>query len=328
MRVGTGKARALRGVLAGALAAVLGAATGGAGAASAQPAFDADRAWADLVSQVRIGPRPPGSEGSRRTRELIDARMRQAGWRVETQRFEAGPPGARKVPMANLVATLDGAAPGRIALAAHYDTKRIPGAPGFVGANDGASGVAVLLELARHLARRPRAWSYSMLFFDGEEAFGERIAERDGLFGSREMAARMAASGELERLRAFVLVDMVGDADLNLQVGAGSAGWLVRLLRAAAAEPGLGAPLDPEPVPLIDDHTPFVRRGLAPVLALIDFEFGARRSPGPHWHTEADDLRAVSAESLGRTGELLVRFLGRLEAELDARGGVRSGGRP
>ena len=241
--------RAKRGVASLALVAVLGACEGSASPDRGLPAFDSERAWSDLVSQVRIGPRPAGSEGSRRARRLIADRLRQAGWRVEPHRFDARPPGGVDTPMANLVATLPGTSQDRIVLGTHYDTKRIPEAPGFVGANDGASGVAVLLELARQLRQRSRAWSYSLLFFDGEEAHGKRITSADGLFGSRALAARMQASGEFERIRAFVLIDMVGDADLNLQVGAGSADWLTRLLREAAARRGRDSLIDPEPHP-------------------------------------------------------------------------------
>ena len=311
----TPAARAVSGI---ALAAALSACEGSAGPETAPSAFDGQRAWADLVSQVRIGPRPAGSEGSLRVRRLISDRLRQAGWRVEPQRFEARLPDGAEIPMTNLIARLEGESPGRILLGTHFDTKRIADAPDFAGANDGASGVAVLLELARQLRQRPRAWSYTLLFFDGEEALGERITQRDGLYGSRALAARMRDSGEFERVRAFVLIDMVGDSDLNLQISADSAGWLASLWREAAAKLGRGELTDPDPVRLVDDHTPFVRLGLEPVLALIDFQFGARWTPGPFWHTAADDLRSVSAESLNSVGEILVQFLVELEAHLEA----------
>jgi glutaminyl-peptide cyclotransferase len=221
--------------------------------------------------------------------------------------------------MVNLIARLEGSGQKRIALATHYDTKLIPGVPDFAGANDGGSGTAVLLELARVLGRSPqRAAGYSLLFFDGEEARGPRITSEDGLYGSRALAREMQASGELDSLGAFVLVDMVGDADLDLSLDSASAPELVELVREAASALGVEGALAGPAVALIDDHVPFVERGLSPVLALIDFRFGARWMPGPRWHTAGDTLEAVSVESLNTVGRLLVEFLARLEGRLRA----------
>ena len=212
----------------------------------------------------------------------------------------------------NLIATLKGESTQRIWLGAHYDTKQIPGIR-FVGANDGASGVALLLEMARVLGPRKNPVTYEMVFFDGEEAIGRNITQRDGLFGSRALAKSMAEAGELEGIAAFVLVDMVADRDLNLTPDLGSAPWLQEALDAAATErdPGL---FDREAsLFLVDDHIPFRDAGLGDVLVLIDFQFGARATPGPSWHTSADDLESVSAESLNRVGKLLVQALGAME---------------
>jgi Zn-dependent M28 family amino/carboxypeptidase len=274
--------------------------------------FDGQRAFADLRDQVALGPRPMGSEASVKTRELITRRLRQAGWPAREIPFSAVGPSGEPVSGVNLIATLQGERPQRIWLGAHYDTKDIPGIR-FVGANDGASGVALLLETARVLARRKNPVTYELVFFDGEEAIGPNITQRDGLFGSRALAKSMADAGELEGIVAFVLVDMVADRDLNLTPDRGSARWLQEALDAAAAEQ------DPElfdrsaSLFLVDDHTPFRDAGLADVLALIDFQFGARTMPGPSWHTSADDLESVSAESLNRVGKLLVQALGAME---------------
>lgn len=283
------------------------------GAAQPLPPFDGERALRDLVEQVRIGPRPPGSPQAEATRQLIKTRLRQAGWPVESRPFQARGPAGEELAMANLVATLPGVREERIWIGAHYDTKRLLG---FLGANDGASGVAVLLELARVLGTEKRPFTVELVFFDGEEALGPSITPSDGLYGSRTLARELAEAGELERIAAFILVDMVGDRDLNLTLDRASAPWLTDILREQAGrlDPN---PIDPGPrVALLDDHTPFLERGLDDVLLIIDFQFGARETPGPLWHTAGDDLSAVSAESLNRVGQLLVQALERVEERL------------
>ncbi len=228
---------------------------------------------------------------------------------VEEQAFSAPSLRGEPVPMVNVVGRLAGSEEQMLLLGTHYDTKRFDGR--FVGANDGASGVAVLLEAARVLGRsRPRL-SMRMLFFDGEEAFGPTITQSDGLYGSRALAERMQREGELERVRALLLVDMVGDRDLNLAIDENSALDLVQIYLEEA-----GDLVDPsQSFALIDDHIPFRDRGLDQVLALIDFQYGSRNSPGPLWHTPADDLPAVSAESIDRVGDLVLRLVRRIETE-------------
>jgi Zn-dependent M28 family amino/carboxypeptidase len=286
---------------------------------------DAERAFEDLRDLVAIGPRPAGSPGAAAARQLIRSRLVQAGWPVREHGFEAQPPTGPPVPMVNLIASLDPSdaggtgsgqmQPGRILLGTHYDTKRIPG---FVGANDGASGVAVVLEVARVLAReRPRR-PVRLLFFDGEEAFGPSITARDGLYGSRALAAEMRESGELERVSAFLLVDMVGDRDLNLVRDLTSDPELYRELAEVARGLGLSEVLESGvSLALVDDHSPFQEAGLERVLAFLDFQFGAREgpgsSPGPLWHTAGDDLSAVSAQSLNIVTRLVVGMIRRLD---------------
>jgi hypothetical protein len=275
--------------------------------------FDGARAFADLRDLVAIGPRPSGSPGAERTRQLIRERLRQAGWRVEEHDFEVVAPNGRGVEMRNLIGVLPGRRPERVLGVTHYDTKQIPGVR-FVGANDGASGVAVLLEVARQLGSSPREHSHWLVFFDGEEAFGPEITADDGLYGSRALAERMQEADELGTIRALVLVDMVGDADLNLTHDLGSSSRLRRLLYEVARDRGLAGVLDGGTrLQVVDDHTPFARRGVQPVLALIDFQYGARVTPGPFWHRARDDLSAVSAESLNSVGTLTVELLERLD---------------
>ncbi len=276
-----------------AFAAVLTAGCGGAGAASsAAPAptvdrFDASRAWADLKMQVALGPRPAGSPASR----VLAERLRRA---LPAGRFEPVPGGLRNV---------SGSLPGRgkaILVAAHYDTKDIPG---FVGANDGAGGKATVLEVARALRRAggpacQRRVRFVML--DGEESPGpgdDGDFARTGLRGSRADAARTAG-----RLHRVIVVDFVADADLSLPREALSDPALWARLRAAARRVGAGR-VFPDRVAsgVLDDHIPYRERGV-PSIDLIDFDY-------PPWHTVRDDLDAVSPRSLDAAGEALVEML-------------------
>ncbi len=241
-----------------------------------------------------------------RARELIRERLRQAGWPVEEHPFEVTRPGDAPVPMVNLIARRGGASPERLLLITHYDTKDIPGIA-FVGANDGASGAAVLLELARVLAAAELPLTTELVFADGEEAFGTSITNEDGLYGSTALAERMQRDGSLAQLRSVILVDMVGDRDLNLVSDLGSSALLREIFAREARALGQGGIVDPSAImAVVDDHTPFASRGVEHVLALIDFQFGARVSPGPLWHTAGDTLDAVSAASLNSVGSVLV----------------------
>lgn len=282
-------------------------------------AFDGERAFRDLVEQVRHGPRHPGSPGSEAVRELIRSRARQAGWSVREHPFLAAHPDGTRSPMLNLIAELPGADPGVVMVVAHYDTKRLPAQPGFVGANDGASGVAVLLELARVWPRRERRLSYRLVFFDGEEAVGDNIRGNDGLYGSRALAEQMRADGSLAQLRALILIDMIGDKDLNVSWGSDSDPRLSTRFAEIAQRAGIALA---GPMGLVDDHTPFVAAGARPVLSLIDFHYGDRSSPGWRWHTSGDTLEGVSASSLNRFGGALVEFLASVEPELAERAGA------
>jgi glutaminyl-peptide cyclotransferase len=266
------------------LVVALTAGCGGGSAAGVVDRFDAERAFRDLRAQVDLGPRPAGSAASRVLAERLRAQ-------IPGGHFESVPGGLR-----NVVGRL----PGRgkaILVGAHYDTKDLPG---FVGANDGASGTATVLELARALRHGRRACDREIrfVFFDGEESpRGSNDFLRDGLRGSRADARAHA-----RELSAMVLVDFVGDRDLSIPREASSDPALWRVLRAGArragtfrAFPGLVSG------PVLDDHTPFQERGVRSI-DLIDFTY-------PYWHRPTDSLDKVSAASLDEAGEALVEML-------------------
>jgi glutaminyl-peptide cyclotransferase len=289
---------------------------------AAERQFEGERAFRDLRHQVELGPRPSGSRGAAATRDWLRKELGEAGWNVREQRFQGiAPGGIPVVDMVNLIAERPGREDRAIVFGTHYDTKRMERR--FVGANDGASGTAVLVELARALGPAPSRYTIRLLFFDGEEAFGEYITPQDGLYGSKALADEMLRSGELQNTRALINIDMIGDKDLNIGVDMNSDPELRELLIREGAEL---VDLD-QTLRLVDDHMPFKDKGLESVLGIIDFAYGSRSTPGPIWHTPADDLPAVSADSLNSVGRLLIRMLGRLEADgshADADPGVRA----
>jgi glutaminyl-peptide cyclotransferase len=267
---------------------------GSNGGADKGSAFDAQRAFRDLRAQVAIGPRPAGSAAGRREERFIVARLRSAGIRdVRVQR-----------PYRNVVARITGAESGTVVVGAHYDTKDIPG---FVGANDGASGVAVVLELARSLPQRLEGPSIDLVLFDAEEAPRGTSFENGGDRGSRQFVRYARHGGEqgspeLASMRAMVLLDMVGDCDLHIPREANSDPDLYAAFADAAREAsGSAAPFGGEAAGILDDHTPFAEAGV-PAVDLIDFDYGPGPSPGGWWHTREDDLSHVCASSLGTVG--------------------------
>ena len=244
--------------------------------------FDGAAAFRLLREQVELGPRPAGSEASRRLGERL-RRLLPGG------RFQGVPDGLR-----NVIGTVRGREPGYVVVGAHYDTKDVPG---FVGANDGASGTAIVTQLARTI-RRPRH-TIQFVLFDGEESprgTPDAAFEEEGLRGSR-VAARAFRDA-----RAMVLLDFVGDRRLRIPREANSRPGLWRRLRAAARRVGAGEVFPPETSGAVaDDHIPFLRVGV-PAIDLIDFGF-------PCFHRRCDDLSAVSERSVDAVGETVYELL-------------------
>lgn len=266
------------------------------------PQFDAERAFADLTAQVAIGPRPSGGAAAERTARLIEDRLRDAGSSdVRVQR-----------PYANVVGTIEGSTPGVVVVGAHYDTK--DAIEGFVGANDGASGVAVLLELARTLPRPMPGPAVELVAFDAEEARGERAFERDGTRGSQQFVDYARDGGRqgsppLDQIKAMVLFDMVGDCDLRIALEEFSdQGLYNRFADAARTLSGGPAPFEGRTGGILDDHVPFVSAGV-PSVDLIDFDYGSGPAPGGWWHTPQDTPERVCPESLNAVGEAALRAI-------------------
>jgi Zn-dependent M28 family amino/carboxypeptidase len=279
---------------------------------AAEPKFDGAAALKHVERLVAIGPRVAGSPGGQKARDYIVGELKKLpGAQVQVKAFEADTPHGR-LKMANVVAVLPGRRPDVIMLAGHYDTKLFKEFS-FVGANDGGSSAALLLELARRLTAVQRDYTHWLVWFDGEEA-REAWTERDSLYGSRQMAAELAQTKRLPR--AMILVDMVGDRDLAIRRESHSAGWLTEIVWEAAARLGHGRHFLRDALPVEDDHVPFLKVGV-PATLLIDFDY-------PPWHTPDDTLDKVSARSLAVVGEVVLEALPSVEHYLTrTTGGAR-----
>jgi glutaminyl-peptide cyclotransferase len=270
----------------------------------AAPAFDGAAALRHVERLVAIGPRVAGSPGGVKARQYIVDTLRAAGVTVRVEPFDADTPHGR-LPMANIVAVLPGRRPDVILIAGHYDTKWFREFR-FVGANDGGSSAALLIELARRLRERPREYTYWIAWFDGEEA---RVSWTpiDSLYGSRRMATDLQKARRLPR--ALIVADMIGDRDLGIRREAASTPWLTDIIWASAARLGHHASFLPDVLPVEDDHAPFLRAGV-PSALLIDFDY-------PPWHTAEDTLDKVSARSLEIVGSVLLDALPAIEDTLN-----------
>jgi glutaminyl-peptide cyclotransferase len=268
--------------------------------------FDSNRAWEHLRQIVSMGPRPSGSPAIEQTRQYIKNQLGAVGVAVAEQKWVDDTP-AGKVPMVNLIATIPGTRKDRIVFAGHYDTKRFAQFR-FVGASDGGSSAAFVVELARVLKARRNPFTVELLFLDGEEAVNEVWAGTDNTYGSRHYVDAARRDGSLAGLKALVLVDMIGDRSLQIRRDSNSTPWLTDLVWAAARRQKLDAYFIPESTQVEDDHLPFTKAGV-PSVDIIDLDY-------PQWHTAQDNLDAVSARSLQVVGDVLLAAIPEIEAHL------------
>jgi hypothetical protein len=281
-----------------------------AACASAQtpPAFDGKRALSHVEQLVKIGPRVAGSPGADRTREYIKAQLAASGLAVDEQPFTGNTP-LGPVKMINLRAAVPGTVTGagRIVIAGHYDTKLFKDFE-FVGANDGGSSTAFLIELGRVLkARGPHpGLPIELLFLDGEEAV---IAweNNDHTYGSRHYVEAATTAGTLKDIRALILVDMIGERKVRILRESNSTPWLTEIIWKTAQSLKRPEFVD-ETTPIEDDHIPFLRAGV-PAVDIIDLDY-------PAWHTREDTLDKVSAESLQVVADVLLKALPEIDKRL------------
>jgi Zn-dependent M28 family amino/carboxypeptidase len=273
--------------------------------AQAPTAFDSTKAWEHVRQQLAIGPRPSGSPANVKTRQYITAQLAAFGIKTAEQPFEGATP-IGPIKMANIIGTIPGRRPDRIILASHFDTKLFREAR-FVGASDGASSTAALIELGRVLkARKDLPFTIELLFLDGEEAVVE-WAGTDNTYGSRHYVDAARKSGSLKSIRALILLDMIGDRDLTIRRETNSTSWLTDIVWATARKLGHHQFMDEETT-VEDDHIPFVKAGV-PALDIIDLDY-------PQWHTPQDTIDAISARSIQIVGDVVVAALPQIEARL------------
>jgi glutaminyl-peptide cyclotransferase len=273
--------------------------------------FSGASAFEFTRQSVEFGPRPSGSEANRKLQAYIVSQLKVDGCepapaKKDCELMEDSFTAATlkgSVPMKNIIARFAGKSGRAIVIAGHFDTKLFPGRK-FVGANDGGSSTGLLLELAHVLAHQPRVDDVYVVFFDGEEAVGEWSAT-DSVYGSKHLAARWRSDGTLNKIKAFILVDMIGDKNLDIKREPTGNARLTSLVWKTAADLGYAANFLNDSLDIEDDHLPFLKLGV-PAIDIIDFNY-------PHWHTDDDTMDKIGAQSLEIVGKVVVEAIRRLE---------------
>jgi Zn-dependent M28 family amino/carboxypeptidase len=276
-------------------------------AAQAQAHFNGAKALEYARQFVAIGPRWPTSQGHIKAEQFLRTHFQHD--QVEEDTFTANTPiGA--VPMRNFIVRFPGKKNGVIVLATHYETNYPLRTINFVGANDGGSTTGLLMAIGDQLrdtvakSKALDGYSVWLVFFDGEEAI-QSWTDSDSTYGSRHLAARWAGDGTLGRIKAFILADMIGDKDLDIQRESQSTDWLVALVRQAAKKFGYDRYFFQKEEPVSDDHLPFVRRGV-PSIDVIDLDYGPNNS---YHHTAQDTMDKISARSLTIDGDVFMETI-------------------
>jgi Peptidase family M28 len=266
--------------------------------APAQPApqINAARAFQYVKEYVAIGSRPVGSPGHAKAEQFIKAHL--AGDNVEVDSFTAKTP-AGDFPIHNIIAKFPGKKDGIIVIAGHYETN-YPLPKNFVGANDSGSNTGLMLELANQLRGKPNdGYSVWLLWTDGEEAFVNWTAT-DSLYGTKHLAQKWQQDGTAAKIKAFLLLDMIGDADLDIQRDTNSTPWLSDLVLKAATALGYQSHFFKTQTAVEDDHMPFQKIGI-PVVDIIDIDYGYANA---YHHTTQDTLDKLSPKSLQIVGDV------------------------
>lgn len=265
-------------------------------------------AYRHVERLVSFGPRPPGSAGSQKAQEYIISSLRKLNLKVVEQDFLANTPNG-PIGMKNIFCSLPGEKEQVILLGSHYDTKPMRNGV-FVGANDGGSSSGLLLELARVFLGKKNKFNLQFVFFDGEEA-QVQWTDADSLYGSRYFVERMTQEGLQNKVKAMMLLDMIGDKDLILENDLSSTPGLMDLVRKSAQELGYSKHLAKYPKYMVDDHVPFIRAGI-PAVDLIDYEYGFNNI---FWHSPNDTLDKLSPQSLKVVGEIVLRTIEKLSSD-------------
>jgi Zn-dependent M28 family amino/carboxypeptidase len=270
------------------------------------PTIDSNRALQYVKEIVAFGPRPIGSANHSKVENYILAHLK--GDEVENDIFTADTPKG-KFPVHNIIAEFPGTKDGIIVIASHYDTNYPLRKTSYIGANDGASSSALLLEFANELRGKKRhGYSVWLVWDDAEEAV-KGWTDADSLYGIRHLAEKWDADGTLKKVKAFLLADMIGDADLNIERDSNSTPWLEDVVYEAATRLGYQSHFFGRTMQVDDDHLPFVKRGV-PCADLIDFDYGYN---DVFWHTTQDTVDKLSPKSLEIVGSTILETVGTLD---------------
>lgn len=264
--------------------------------------FNGERALSYAREFVSIGPRWPTSAGHAKAEAFLRAHFQHD--HLEEDTFTADTP-IGPVTLHNFIVKFPGKKPGIIVLGTHYETNYPLRNIHFVGANDGGSTTGLLMAIADTLRGKPNnGYSVWLVFFDGEEAF-QSWSESDSTYGSKHLAAKWDRDGTLKRIKAFLLTDMIGDKNLDIQRETNSTPWLTNLVQKAAHRFGYDRYFFQNEMAVEDDHLPFVHRGV-PSIDIIDLDYGPNNS---YHHTAQDTMDKISAHSLTIDGDVILETI-------------------
>ncbi len=272
------------------------------------PHIDAKRAFEYTREVTAFGPRYMGNENHKKLERYILDHLK--GDQVEDDAFTADTVEG-KFPVRNIIAKFPGTKDGIIVIMGHYDTNYPLRNIGYVGANDGGSSTAILLEFANQLrtpGKKRDGYSVWLVWTDGEEAVKEWTAT-DSLYGTRHLAEKWEKDGTLKKIKALMVMDMIGDADLDIQRDTNSTPWLLDLIYAAAERLGYQSHFYALQGPMEDDHLPFVKRGV-PSADVIDLDYGYNNV---FHHTAQDTMDKVSPKSLQIVGDTIMETIHMLD---------------
>ncbi len=264
------------------------------------PTIDAARALQYTKEVVALGPRPIGSAGHKKLEQYILGHLK--GDQVEDDAFTAETVEG-KFPVRNILAKFPGNKDGIIVIAGHYDTVYPLRKTAFVGANDGGSSTAILLEIANQLrGKRRDGSSVWLVWTDAEEAVRE-WSDTDSLYGTRHLATKWQQDGTIRKIKAFLLADMIGDADLNIERETNSTPWLEDLVYDAATRLGYQSHFFARTLDIQDDHLPFVKLGV-PCADIIDLDYGYGNV---FHHSVQDTMDKLSPKSMQIAGDVILQ---------------------
>ena len=266
--------------------------------------FDGKRAYTLVAKQVGFGPHPSGSAAIAKLQDFLQSELKSYGCAVDSDSFSADTPVGR-LAMKNILVKIPGEKPGIILLGTHYDT--LLTVPNFVGADDGGSSTALMLELARLLCPQHGKYAVWIAFFDGEEAM-QNWSNTDSRYGSRQMAAKLAMSGDLKKVKAFLLADIVGGRKAQFLRETSSTPDLVNLVWNAAHKLGYTALFRDTTTEAQDDHDSFLSRGVPSVDVIGDFINNG------YWHTAQDNMDIISPKTLASVGHVFLESIKELQS--------------